>query len=626
MPNNEPKVRASSLHDLLHDNTYWIPPFQRGYAWEEAHVTALYSDLFEFWTDHRDDGSPYVLGQVIVTEAPTKEVTDGYKWSLIDGQQRVTTLLLFFATLKRRLEEIKEKGLVPPQIQHAWDNAEFQVRNIVSFQPNDITRPMRPRLKSPTSGADSTIESFIVGAEPPAATNAGVQRMIDSYDILYTAIESQFPDDDFGALPNFVEMMKNRVFVIRLEVDSTSDALTVFERINNRGIALDNADLLRNVLFANSNESDYAKISAYWLTALTELHKIQQKRIASMPFLLRALALRQGSNVPQNGVLKFWREKIENNQQDSVALSAQLADEAKVLVSITRGLDHSGQSSDITAGSQHLRFIQHTPILLQAWWLGQDLYAQIASLLEDRVVLSVLSNERNSGFERYVPRLMSNIAKLDINSTSDDVKQCFRDAESKEDFYLVHDKAKIGVLGLSYDKSTARRRQRYVLARISRATQKSAGVVVSSWETLLKPQKETSNNGFHLDHVYPKSLDGAPTLKNHLGNLMLLTAPYNQGLQDKLPSHPQKKQAYQDCGLVVAKVVAGGLANGNEQNNYQAVISLIKQEFERELQERKLSGGIGSAMDNWSDDSVAALGETYWTLFTRSFGLPSLYS
>jgi hypothetical protein len=611
----EPNVKAISLYDLFHEKTYWIPPFQRGYAWETEQVTDLFDDLEDFWTNEKETDAPYILGQMIVSQADAQAQADGYKWSLIDGQQRTTTLTLLFAAVKKRVDAILA---IPDYANDSWREADFNLRNMVSFSPVP-GRPRIPRISSPYADSDETIEALIVGATPPPASNQSVERLSDAYDELFNKVETLFPDDERDQLLSFIAVLLNRVYVVRLEVLSTSDALVVFERINNRGMALDVADLLKNLLFQNALEDEYNEISKLWQQTLADLHKIKQKRIASMAYLLRAIALRDGQNVAQNKVREYWMEKLENGTISARALAKQLAKEAKVLVSITKGFNHSGNPSDLTAGSNYLRFIQHVPILLQAWHLGESVYGYVSEFLEDRVVLSILSNERNSGFERYVPEIMKQLSGLTDGSSRADVLNAFGQAENAETIREYIDRAHLGVLNLSYEKSAGRNRQRYVLARIARSSQKSAGLLVPDWTILLKKQPVNGNNGFHLDHVYPQSLDGGPTRKHLIGNLALITAPFNQGLGDKLPSNPVKREAYCESGMLLAKAIATGIVNGDTPAPVRSVMQSMRQEIvDAGGRSGFQIGDVAEIMNDWSDEIVSAVGEAYWSLFEKT--------
>ena len=80
---------------------YMIPDFQRPYSWEEDQCTQLWDDLINFFEskfESRDDKSSeqYFLGSIVVSRET--DYSQG-TWDVIDGQQRLTTLLLLLKAL-----------------------------------------------------------------------------------------------------------------------------------------------------------------------------------------------------------------------------------------------------------------------------------------------------------------------------------------------------------------------------------------------------------------------------------------------------------------------------------------------------------------------------------------------
>ena len=90
-------AKAYTLGELFHEENYSfsVPIYQREYAWQEVQTEDLIADFLEF-AETRDSNANYLLGQVIVSplESGPKE------FSLVDGQQRFTTLLLLFSAAR----------------------------------------------------------------------------------------------------------------------------------------------------------------------------------------------------------------------------------------------------------------------------------------------------------------------------------------------------------------------------------------------------------------------------------------------------------------------------------------------------------------------------------------------
>ena len=86
------RLKIKGLEDL-YGKKFFIPSFQRGYRWTEDNVKKLLEDLSNFGENVKDKNIDYCLQPIIVEK-------NGDKYNLIDGQQRLTTLLLILKQLK----------------------------------------------------------------------------------------------------------------------------------------------------------------------------------------------------------------------------------------------------------------------------------------------------------------------------------------------------------------------------------------------------------------------------------------------------------------------------------------------------------------------------------------------
>lgn len=108
-----PEVQTFSLDEFF-AKSYLVPAYQRNYAWGTTEVQQLVDDLADFFDDSK---TPYyLLGDVIVVESRDRD----YDFEIIDGQQRITTLMILFAVLYRRLKDFH------------WDEDDlFTIRSLV---------------------------------------------------------------------------------------------------------------------------------------------------------------------------------------------------------------------------------------------------------------------------------------------------------------------------------------------------------------------------------------------------------------------------------------------------------------------------------------------------------------
>ena len=97
----------TNIAAMLSGKSIVVPNYQRAYSWETDLTDKSQKQVNTFLTDLQNyvnskSSSPYYLGHFLLEERNT------YEYGLIDGQQRLTTSVIFISALYRRLKEIKK--------------------------------------------------------------------------------------------------------------------------------------------------------------------------------------------------------------------------------------------------------------------------------------------------------------------------------------------------------------------------------------------------------------------------------------------------------------------------------------------------------------------------------------
>src|SRR5687768_11344226 len=87
---SEASISLRPVNDLLRERFY-VPSYQRGFRWTEQQATELLNDIWEFHSHCEKKEQFYCLQPIVV-----KRLLSG-EWELVDGQQRLTTILLILA-------------------------------------------------------------------------------------------------------------------------------------------------------------------------------------------------------------------------------------------------------------------------------------------------------------------------------------------------------------------------------------------------------------------------------------------------------------------------------------------------------------------------------------------------
>jgi len=91
------------------DSFYEIPRYQRPYRWTDEHVEQLWDDLYESFENGENS---YFLGSIVTV----KQNGDSSKKDVVDGQQRLTTLMILFCVIRDLYPNLNENSLDPQSV------------------------------------------------------------------------------------------------------------------------------------------------------------------------------------------------------------------------------------------------------------------------------------------------------------------------------------------------------------------------------------------------------------------------------------------------------------------------------------------------------------------------------
>ena len=251
----EIRGHAKSLRQLLGGTKFTIDYYQREYRWEKKHVTELMDDLSgTFLESHEIDNERtdvaryghYFLGSIIISDKDSQKF-------IIDGQQRLTSLTLLLIHIYRKLNDEVQNGLIA--------NLIFSPRHgMLSF---NLDIPERTRCMEALFRG----EPFDETDQPESVVNV-LSR--------YEDIEAHFPSDlDGDVLPYFADWLIENVYLVEITAYSDSDAYTIFETMNDRGLSLTPTDMLKGYLLANITEDEQRNAtSRVWSERIAALKKL----------------------------------------------------------------------------------------------------------------------------------------------------------------------------------------------------------------------------------------------------------------------------------------------------------------------------------------------------------------
>lgn len=257
---NKIQATDTSINNLLKEQKFTIDYFQREYRWQKKHVNLLIEDLTSTFLKSYKEGHErpevanyqnYYLGPVVFSVN-----TETGKKSIIDGQQRITSLTLFLIYLNHLQSNSKYKVSISDLIfSEKYDEK--------SFNMSDEIR--EPCLKSLFETGKYEIKDD---------DDETIRNMVARYE----DIDESFPEElTQQALPYFIDWFKENVVIVEIIAYSDENAYLIFETMNDRGLNLTPTEMLKGYLLSRIiDENKRNEINDIWKQEIQKLHEIDE--------------------------------------------------------------------------------------------------------------------------------------------------------------------------------------------------------------------------------------------------------------------------------------------------------------------------------------------------------------
>jgi uncharacterized protein with ParB-like and HNH nuclease domain len=233
---------------------FLIPDYQRPYAWEEGQCQTLWDDIFTFAfpdnnSDKFDSNEEYFLGSIVTFE------NDRNKKEVIDGQQRLTTLMLLLRAFYAKFGNMQD------------ENSKSTRERIAQclWKTNEFGQPNLNILKIDSEVAtDNDKEEFLEILKTGIVNKDQKSNYAKNYRFFQEKIDnflSEYPSY-FAYLP--ARILGNCI-LLPIEAESQDTALRIFSTLNDRGLPLSDADIFKAQFYKHySTKNQKDKFIEQW--------------------------------------------------------------------------------------------------------------------------------------------------------------------------------------------------------------------------------------------------------------------------------------------------------------------------------------------------------------------------
>ncbi len=221
-----------------------IPIYQRTYSWSLENCEQLWNDILRVGA--LPQVNAHFIGSIVYVEADLPTVGNPSALLIIDGQQRVTTATILLEALARTIgDDEPEDG--------------FTARKIRNYYLLDPEETGERRHKLILTQTDKTTLLALTAQQP--IPDAHSVRVMENFDFFATRLARLDGKQLRNLCQGFAKLM---IVEVALQRGQDNPQL-IFESMNSTGLALSQADLIRNFVLMSQTPDEQTRLyQNYW--------------------------------------------------------------------------------------------------------------------------------------------------------------------------------------------------------------------------------------------------------------------------------------------------------------------------------------------------------------------------
>jgi len=526
---NDIRPEYLTFDNLLLKRLFRIPNYQRAYSWESKQRKALFLDL-EKLNKGSDDKKHHFMATIVCLNTGTlkseDEVTEFTEFHIVDGQQRLTTLII----LLKSIQKILEKG----------DKTD---KKLATKEQTSLIKEDDRLVLLQTNHDDSHffrdyLEKGIIPDRDKIKTTS-TQRLVEAFKECEAFVNQWYKENGVRTL---LGLIKNKLGFIFYTLEDEGAAYTVFEVLNSRGLEVDWLDKCKTMLMGIVFESERDSSKNVRKEHIGELHKLWGE-------IYRTIGI---TKIQGHEILRF-AATLEEHSEPNRIMSAEKAieffreecqkDPRKFTVKVTRcflGIAetlkqfYENPRLDAVMGILHTRFLA-VSIQMETSLLAEDERDNLMKCWENVTfrIYGMFGKDARTKVGEYT-RIAWKIANKDLPAKTliENVTAIGKDFPIKD---AVEELREIDCYN-NWEKEL-----RYFLYRYEEHLAQEQGSAISenNWQQIWNASATKT-----IEHILPQSSKSQQAHIHRLGNLTLL--PPKANTKAGKNTFQQKSEVYQE--------------------------------------------------------------------------------
>lgn len=269
------KASETKVDDFLSANKtqFVIPVYQRNYDWSTSQCNQLLDDILHVGSNVKLNA--HFIGSIVYVHDDVYQATRLKELTIIDGQQRITTITLIYLVIYRLAMDLKNESLV---------NEISETYLINKFAPDEEKLKLRP-----TDNNDKALKYLLRGDEKEEFQD--FSKLIDNFNLF----RSRITQENFEV----VQAGLNKLMIVDIGLDKEKDdPQRIFESLNSTGLKLAQADLIRNFILMGLSRKEQNKIYQNYWEIIEKLAKDETLNVSRVSEFIRDFLTLENKQIP----------------------------------------------------------------------------------------------------------------------------------------------------------------------------------------------------------------------------------------------------------------------------------------------------------------------------------------
>lgn len=391
------KANETKVDKFLASNetTFAIPVYQRNYDWTLSQCKQLLYDIIE--TGKNENTNAHFIGSIVYVHDDVYTASGLTELTIIDGQQRLTTITLIYVALYRIAKQLDNQMLV---------NRIHKTYLINEFAPEAEKLKLKP-----TENNKEALRHILNSTDEEEFK--GYSKIIENFEYFRSAISPE----------NFETVQRglSKLIFVDIALDRQKDnPQRIFESLNSTGLELSQADLIRNYILMGLSRTNQEKIyKSYWEVIEKNAKDETLNKTRVSEFIRDYLTLKN-KEIPNKGDV-YVTFKV-NYPTTTVDALEEILSELKSLSKFYNKLVNPKNEVDREI-RQQLEYISRLEINVAFPFLMKVYEDYANSLIDKPTFISVLSLVQSFTFRRFILGLPTNALNKIFMTLYDKVEQ-----------------------------------------------------------------------------------------------------------------------------------------------------------------------------------------------------------